>query len=82
MTVVVESVGGTTWVGRYHERTDRGVFMHDVAVHDPARATLPRDAWLERLLKFGVKVDAKHLVIPTTEAARITPLLEFGAKKS
>lgn len=80
VTVVVESAGGTTWVGRYHERTDRGIFMHDVAVHDPALATLPRDAWLERLLKFGVKVDAKHLVIPTTDAARITPLLEFGGK--
>lgn len=82
VTVVVESTGGTTWVGRYHEQTDRGVFMHDVAIHDPTTATLPREAWLERLITFGIKVDAKHLVIPTAEAGRITRLLEFGTRSS
>lgn len=82
VTVVVESSGGTTWVGRYHERNDRGVFMHDVAIHDPTTATLPRDAWLERLLTFGIKVDAKHLVIPASEAGRITRLLEYDPGKS
>ena len=82
VTVVVESEGGTTWVGRYHEHTEHGVFMHDVAIHDPSTATLPRDAWLERLVTFGIKVDAKHLVIPTAEAARITRLLEFRTENS
>lgn len=82
VTVVVESTGGTTWVGRYHERTERGVFMHDVAIHDPATATLPREAWLERLVTFGIKVDAKHLVIPTADAGRITRLLEFSTKQA
>jgi hypothetical protein len=80
VTVVVEGGNGATWVGRYHERNDRGVFMHDVAIHDPATATLPRDAWLERLLTFGIRVDAKHLVIPEADVARITRLLDFPPK--
>ena len=56
--------------------------MHDVAIHDPGTATLTREAWLERLVTFGIKVDAKHLVIPTADVGRITRLLEFGAGKS
>ncbi len=79
VTVVVEGASGYTWVGRYHERTDRGVVLHDVAVHDPATASHPRQAWIARLLKFGVRVDAKHLVIPTPETLRITRLTEFDA---
>ena len=63
-------------MGRYHERTERGILLHDVAVHDPATASLPREAWLERLRRFGVKVDAKHVVIPESESARVTRLVD------
>lgn len=77
VTVVVEGASGCTWVGRYHEKTDRGVLLHDVATHDPETATLPRAAWLERLLRFGVKVDRKALVVPPAEAHRITRLAEW-----
>ncbi len=80
VTVVVEGSSGYTWVGRYHERTDLGVVLHDVAVHDPATASHPRGAWIARVVKFGVPVDARHLVIPAAEALRITPLPEFGLK--
>ena len=76
VTVVVDGTSGHAWVGRYHERTERGILLHDVAVHDPATASLPREAWLERLRKFGVKVDAKHVVIPENESARVTRLVE------
>lgn len=80
VTVVVEGSSGRSWVGRYHERTERGILLHDVAIHDPASATLPRSAWLERLLKFGVKVDAKHVVIPDAESAKVRRLVEAGAE--
>lgn len=78
VTVVVESGSGTTWVGRYHERNERGVVLHDVATHDPATATLPRGAWFSRLIKFGVRVDTKHLVVPNEQASRVVRLTEWS----
>ena len=78
VTVVVEGTRGRTWVGRYHERTDRGVLLHDVAVHDPATATLPLEAWLERLRKFGIRIDVPSAVIPDGEAVRVVRLSPPG----
>lgn len=77
VTVVVEGPHGHTWVGRYHERSDRGLLLHDVATHHPATATLPRDVWLARLAKFGIRVDAKHVVVPNAEVIRVTRLAEW-----
>lgn len=74
VTVVVDGSSGRSWVGRYHERTARGILLHDVAIHDPATAQVPRDAWLDRLRKFGVKVDSRHVVIPESEAVEIRRL--------
>jgi uncharacterized alpha-E superfamily protein len=71
VTVVVRGASGRSWVGRYHERTERGMLLHDVAIHDPSTASVDREAWLARLRKFGVKVDAKHVVIPDSESAQI-----------
>ena len=71
VTVVVRGTSGRSWVGRYHERTERGILLHDVATHDPATASVDREAWLERLRRFGIKVDFKHVVIPESESARI-----------
>lgn len=82
VTVVVEGPEGAAWVGRYHERGPRGVVMHDVAIYDPATATLPRPVWLERLATFGVRVDAKHLIVPDASALKITRLLEFDSRSS
>lgn len=75
ITVVVRGSSGRSWVGRYHERTERGILLHDVAIHDPASAPVDRDIWLARLRKFGVKVDAKYVVIPDGESAQIELLL-------
>jgi hypothetical protein len=56
VTVVVEGTSGRTWVGRYHEQVERGIVMHDVAVHDPASNDQPLKEWVARLTKFGVRV--------------------------
>lgn len=74
ITVVVEGSSGRSWVGRYHERTARGILLHDVAIHDPATALVPRDVWIDRLRKFGIKVDSKHVVIPESETVEIKRL--------
>ena len=80
VTVLVEGTTGMAWVGRYHEQNERGVLLLDVSLHDPTNATLPRGAWLERLRKFGIKVDAKHVVVPFAELGSITRLSEVGGK--
>ena len=77
VTVVVESPTGVAWVGRYHERSDRGVLLHDVATHDPASADQTRAAWIHRLLKFGIRIDQKHVVVPNADAARIVRLTDW-----
>jgi hypothetical protein len=74
VTVVVDGTSGRSWVGRYHERTERGILLHDVAIHDPATAVVPREAWLDRLRKFGVKVEARHVVVPESEEVKISRL--------
>ena len=78
VTVVVEGTSGRTWVGRYHERNERGVVMHGVAIHDPATATVPRAEWVERLRKFGVAVDEPFVILPPKEAGPITRLADWA----
>jgi len=79
VTVVVDGASGRTWVGRYHETSDRGVELHDVAIHDPATATLPRAQWVERLRKFGIQVDEPVVILPPREAGPITRLAAWRA---
>lgn len=70
VTVLVTGTTGRSYLGRYHEQAERGVVMHDVAVHD-AGSTIALDAWLARQHKFGVKVEHKQFVVPAAEVAEI-----------
>lgn len=76
VTVVVET-GERTFVGRYDSEDDRGVHMLDVGVHDPA-AGLSKEDYLGKSLKFGVRIDHKHLVVPSNQVTRITRLGELA----
>ena len=80
VTVVVEGASGRTWVGRYHERNERGVIMHDVAIHDPATVTASRDEWIAKLKKFGITVSEKFIILPPKEVGPITPLNDWKAR--
>jgi hypothetical protein len=80
VTVVVEGTSGRTWVGRYHERNDRGVVMHDVAIHDPAVSPKSREDWIAGLRKFGIAVDEKFVILPPKEAGPITRLADWPAQ--
>lgn len=65
ITVVVTGVSGRTYVGRWHERQDRGVVMKNATVLEPDVEEV--DGWLGRLRKFGVPSDHRILVVPTDE---------------
>jgi hypothetical protein len=78
VTVVLTGASGRTYVGRYHERGDRGVVLHDVGVHDPAATPLGREEWLARQMKFGITVEHRMLVVPEAEAGEVRRLAEAG----
>lgn len=77
VTVVLETAGGTLYVGRYHEETPAGVLLHDVAEHraDPEHPS--QEEFIRRTLKFGVRVQHRHLVVPGNDVRRVTRLLEW-----
>ena len=78
VTVVVETPGPLTYVGRFDTEDEAGVHLLDVGVHDAATGGT-REDFVRRSARFGVRSDRKHLVVPLAEVARITPL---GAMES
>jgi hypothetical protein len=76
ITVVVETQGSRTYVGRYDSKDAQGVHMLDVGVHDSA-AGLSKEEYLKKSAKFGVRTEHKHLVVPADQIARITRLGEL-----
>jgi hypothetical protein len=75
ITVVVETRGPRTYVGRFDTEDARGVHLLDVGVHDDG-PELSREDYIRKSAKFGVRSEHKHLVVPTGEVARITRLGE------
>ncbi|HWN18780.1 MAG TPA: hypothetical protein VNO19_07680 [Gemmatimonadales bacterium] len=78
ITVVVETSGSLTYVGRYDSEDERGVLMLDVGVHDATAADVPKDEYVRKSAKFGIRSDHKRLVVPAAEVTRITRLGEMG----
>lgn len=74
--MLVEGTSGRCYVGRYHERTERGILVHDVAVHDPATSPHSREEFLARTAKFGVRAEHRHLVLADDEVGIIRRLVE------
>ncbi len=70
VTVVVNGASGRTYLGRYHERNERGVVLKDVAVHEPGDG-VPLEEWIEKQRKFGIRVDERALVVPNDEVVDV-----------
>ena len=75
MTVVVETSGPLTYVGRFDTEDHAGVHLLDVGVHDAGTGG-SREEYVRRSARFGVRTDRKHLVVPRADVSRITPLGE------
>ncbi len=74
VTVVLETTGPLTYVGRFDTQDDSGVHLLDVAVHDRSDPGSSREEFLRRTLKFGVRVTRKHVVVPSDDVASLVPL--------
>ncbi len=78
ITVVLETHGAETYVGRFDSEDERGVHLLDVGVHDGTQGA-SKEEYVRRSAKFGIRVDRKHLVVPKGAVARVTPLGELGS---
>ena len=76
ITVVIETRGSLTYVGRYDSEDERGVLMLDVGVHDAAAGGTSREDYVRNSARFGIRSDHKHLVVPADQVIRITRLGE------
>jgi hypothetical protein len=74
ITVVVETLGPQTYVGRYDSQDEAGVHLLDVGVHDGAISSLSKVDYIRKSAKFGVRSELKHLVVPGGQVTRISPL--------
>jgi hypothetical protein len=76
ITVVVETTGSCTYLGRYDKEDELGMHILDVGVHDKTRDTLSMEEYIRKSHQFGIKRDRKHLVVHIAEVARIRRLSE------
>ena len=76
ITVLVRGTAGQFWVGRYHERSERGIVMHDVGAFDPASGD-PPGQWLTKQLKFGIRITHRSLVVPAADTASVDRLVDI-----
>lgn len=74
--MVVETEGAVTYVGRFDTEDESGVHLLNVGVHD-ASVGGSREEYLRRSAKFGVQAERKHLVVPRSEVARISRLVDI-----
>lgn len=77
ITVVVETNGPLTYVGRYDSEDEHGVLMMDVGIHDPA-AGVSKEDYVRKSAKFGIRSDHKRLMVPGDQVVRITRLGEVS----
>ncbi|MFL5449425.1 MAG: hypothetical protein ACJ8AP_01515 [Gemmatimonadales bacterium] len=81
MTVVVETAGALTYIGRYDREDSSGVHLLDVGVHNFDSA-IGKEEYIERSSRFGVHGEHRHIVIPADQVARITQLANWEPARS
>jgi hypothetical protein len=75
VTVVLETASGDTYLGRFDSEDELGVHLLDVGKHSGGT---DRDEYIRRSMRFGIRVEQKHVVLPTASVAKITPLGEVS----
>lgn len=76
VTVVLETRGSRTYVGRFDSEDAGGVHLHDVGVHDASVDGASKEEFLRRCDKFGIRTEQRDLVVPSAEVARIERLID------
>ena len=79
VTVVLETRGARTYVGRFDSQDESGVHLLDVGVHEGGEQQ-SREEYLKRTLKFGVRAEQKHVLVPASQVVGITRLADVTAE--
>ena len=78
ITVVLETNGAKTYVGRYDSEDTAGVHLLDVGIHDLLTGGGSKDDYIRKSAKFGIRAEHKHVLVPAAEVARITKLADVS----
>lgn len=78
ITIVVETRGAITYIGRCHEENDRHVLLHDADSHDASASSTSREDYLARAARYGVFPRHRTLAVPRSEVTGIRRLVELA----
>lgn len=79
ITVVVETAGGETWIGRCDDEDAERVILLDADVHAAGDADPGRDAWLAKAARFGPWARHARVVLPRRAVRSLYRLGEVEA---
>jgi len=74
ITVVVETSGDNTYVGRFDREDDEQAYLKDVGIHQSGSQSWQE--YLDRTMLYGVKVDHRDLVVSRAEITSIKTLTD------
>lgn len=77
ITVVLETSGPRTYVGRFDTQDEQGVHLLNVGVHEQSVGAPSKDEYLQRSARFGIRADHQHLLVPGDQVVKITPLADL-----
>ena len=78
ITVVVETSGDNTYVGRFDREEEELAYLKDVGVHEAGSQSWGE--YLDRTMLYGVKVDQRDLVVPRAEITSVRKLTEVAGR--
>ncbi|HEX3275857.1 MAG TPA: hypothetical protein VHR43_13430 [Gemmatimonadales bacterium] len=76
VTVVLETRGPRTYVGRFDVQDERGVHLHDVGVYDATAAGMSKAEFLRRCDRFGIRPEHRDLLVAADEVTEIRRLVD------
>ena len=74
ITVVIETHGPRTYVGRFDSEDQQGLHLLDAGVHEAAAGAPSKEDYVRRSARFGVRAEHKHVIVPAHEVAKIIRL--------
>lgn len=77
VTVVLETHGLTTYLGRFDTQDESGVHLLDVGVHQATPEGQSKEEYIRRSARFGIRPEQKRVVVPLAEVASIMRLADI-----
>ncbi len=76
ITVVVDTVGPTVYIGRCHEMDDERILLLDVDEHQDGRDGQSKEAFVRKAARVGVWKKHAHISVPRAQVASVKRLGE------